>query len=436
MLSLNSAHVKIKPMKTFCLKTLGCKQNQLEGQIIQNELEKLGYKPAPLEKADIYILNSCTVTSHSDSGAKYLLNLAKRKNPHIKTVLTGCAAQTYKQHKDFDYSGIDLILGNSEKMDIQKYIEKLFEEEYGGFFVQDIFELKTFENKFLINPKSTRVNIKIQDGCDNRCAYCIIPFARGNSRSNSLENIISQINLVAEKNIKEIVLTGIHIGQWGKEFGLNFLDLLKEIEKTKIPRIRLGSLYTDELNDETIAFLKQSEKFCPHFHLSLQSLCDSTLQRMNRNYGAAEAFDVIQKLHKNFDLPFLGCDIIVGFPGESEEEFEETFKNLKKAKMSAIHCFPYSKRENTPAFYMENQVQDSIKTERAKKVQDLSEKLHKEFLEKNKNRKAEVLIERKSPKTGLHSAVTRNYIKIFLEPSQEIQRSELKTVCLSDFELM
>ena len=249
-------------MRTFCLKSLGCKQNQLEGQIIQNELEILGYKQVPLEKADIYILNSCTVTSHSDSQVNYLLNHAKRKNPSIKTVLTGCAAQTYKQHKDFNYEGIDLILGNKEKMDIQKYIEELFNENSSnGFFVEDIFNQKTFENKFLINPKSTRVNIKIQDGCNNRCAYCIIPYARGNSRSNSIENIVSQINLVAEKNIKEIVFTGIHIGQWGKDINKTFLDLLKEIEKTEIKRYRLGSLYVDELDDETIDFLKNSKKF-------------------------------------------------------------------------------------------------------------------------------------------------------------------------------
>ncbi len=422
-------------MKTFYIKSLGCKQNQLEGQIIQNELEKLGYKQVKSDEADIYILNSCTVTSHSDSQAKYLLNRAKRNNPNVKTVLAGCIAQTYKQHKDFDYSNIDLILGNEEKMNIEKYINQLFEKE-NSFFVQDIFEQKEFENKFLVNPKTTRVSVKIQDGCNNRCAYCIIPFARGNSRSNSIENIISQINLIAKNGIKEIVLTGIHIGQWGLEFNKTLLDLLKEIEKTDIPRYRLGSLYIDEIDDDLIEFLKNSKKFCPHFHLSLQSLSSSVLKRMNRRYSADEAMILIEKLHKNFNLPYLGCDIIVGFPDESDEEFRQTYDNLKKAKLSSIHCFPYSKRENTPAYYMKNQIQNSIKTKRVKLISELSEKLHQEFLDKNKNNKAEVLIERKSPKTGLYSAVTRNYIKIYIKDNSNNLQHTLKTVDLSEFELM
>ena len=318
-------------MKKFYLKSLGCKQNQLEGQIIENELIKIGYENcADLENSDIYILNSCSVTSHSDSQVNYLLNHAKKINPNIKTILTGCTAQTYKQHSDFDYSNIDLVLGNSEKIFIEEYIDKK------GFFVDDIFNKKEFEGKFLVNPNTTRVSIKIQDGCNNRCAYCIIPYARGNSRSNSIENIIEQINIVVEKGIKEIVLTGIHIGQWGQEWNLSLLDLLKEIEKTDIPRYRLGSLYVNELDDELIEFLSKSDKFCPHFHLSLQSLCDKTLKNMNRKYTVDEAMKAIEKLHNNFNLPFLGCDIIVGFPDENEEDFIETYENLKKAKLSAI----------------------------------------------------------------------------------------------------
>ncbi len=422
-------------MKTFYIKSLGCKQNQLEGQIIQNELEKLGFKASKLEKADIYILNSCTVTSHSDSQAKYLLNYAKRKNPNIKTILAGCIAQTYKQHKNFNFSDIDLILGNEEKIDIEKYINKLFENE-NTFFVENIFKQKKFKNKYLINPKSTRVSVKIQDGCNNRCSYCIIPYARGNSRSNSIENILFQINLIIQKGIKEIVLTGIHIGQWGNEYNKTLLDLLKEIEKTEICRYRLGSLYIDEINDNMINFLKKSKKFCPHFHLSLQSLSNSTLKRMNRRYNAHEAMILIEKLHKNFDLPYLGCDIIVGFPDETNEEFQETYNNLKKAKLSSIHCFPYSKRENTPAYFMKNQIQNNIKTERTKLILELSEKLHKEFLNKNKNKKAEILIEKKSPKTGLYSAVTRNYIKIYIKDNLNNLQHTIKNVNLNEFELM
>lgn len=417
-------------MKKFNLKSLGCKQNQLEGQIIENELIKIGYqKTEDVNDADIFILNSCTVTSHSDSQVNYLINQAKKINPNIKTILTGCTAQTYKLHENFDYSNIDLILGNQEKIYIEDYIEKQ------GLFVDDIFSNKYFDAKFLINPNTTRVSIKIQDGCNNRCAYCIIPYARGNSRSNSIENIIKQINIVIEKNIKEIVLTGIHIGQWGLEQNLSLIDLLKEIEKTNIQRYRLGSLYVNELDDEIIDFLAKSKKFCPHFHLSLQSLCDKTLKNMNRKYSTKEALQTIAKLHKNFDLPYLGCDIIVGFPDESDEDFIETYNNLKNAELSSIHCFPFSKREKTPAYYMENQVQNSIKTQRTNKVLELSKILHRNFLNKNQNTTQEILIEKKSPKTGLYSAVTKNYIKIYIKDDSENLRHIIKTVNLCDFEL-
>ena len=398
-------------MKSFYIKSLGCKQNQLEGQIIENELIKIGYQKADdLNSSDIYILNSCTVTSHSDSQVNYLLNHAKKTNPNIKTVLCGCVAQTYKQHEHFDYSNIDLVLGNSEKIFIEDYIEKK------GFFVDDIFNKNEFEGKFLINPNTTRVSIKIQDGCNNRCAYCIIPYARGNSRSNSIENIIKQINLVIEKNIKEIVLTGIHIGQWGREWNLSLIDLLKEIEKTQIPRYRLGSLYVNELDDEIIEFLSKSKKFCPHFHLSLQSMCDKTLKNMNRKYSVTQSLEVIEKLHKNFNLPYLGCDIIVGFPDETQEDFELTYQNLKKAKLSSI--------------------QNSIKTARVECIMELSKNLHNEFLKQNQNTIQEVLIEKKSLKTGLYSAITRNYIKINIKSDDNNLRHSLKEICLSDCKLM
>lgn len=417
-------------MKTFFLKSLGCKQNALEGQIIENELIKAGYKSvSSLKEADIFILNSCTVTASSDSTANYLLNHAKRENPDIKTVLTGCIAQTYKQHESFNFSGIDLILGNSEKMNIAEYINK------SDMFVEDIFSVKNFENKFLLNPSTTRVSIKIQDGCNNRCSYCIIPYARGNSRSNLPENILKQIEIVASKGIKEIVLTGIHIGQWGLDIGKNFIDLLIELEKSPIHRYRLGSLYVNELDDDIISFLSKSEKFCPHFHLSLQSLCDKTLKEMNRNYTVDFALKTIEKLHNNFDMPYLGSDIIVGFPNESDEDFCETYNNLKASKLSKIHCFPYSRRENTPAYFMKNQIQDKIKTERVQKILELSDKLHFEFLEKNKSRKEEILIQKKSPKTGLYSAVTRNYITVHFSEKDDNLRHTLKNVDLSNFEL-
>ncbi len=419
--------------KKFIIKTLGCKTNAIEGQIIADELFEMGYSEVKdYKSADIFVLNSCSVTSHSDSQCLYLLNRAKRENPLIKNILTGCVAQTLDLHKNFDTKNIDLILGNNEKLELKKYINKIFEDEKiknAG----DIFNIKEFNYKIVKNPYQTRPSIKIQEGCNNRCAYCIIPFARGNSRSNSIENVVSQINFLAQKGIKEVVLTGIHIGQWGLEWGLELVDLLCEIEKTNIIRYRLGSLYINEISAKMLEFLKNSEKFCPHFHLSLQSLCDKTLKNMNRNYCSSEAINIVNMLYNSFDEPFLGCDIIAGFPDESENDFKITFENLKSLPLSYIHAFPYSKRENTPAAKMKNQIKNSLKTKRVKLLNELCTIKHKEFLQRNKNKKHEILFERKSAKNGAYSAVTRNYIKVFIKDKRDDLRNTLKVVNMSEF---
>lgn len=416
--------------KKFVLKTLGCKTNAIEGQIIASTLLEAGFSQVEdFSGADIFILNSCSVTSHSDSQSAYLLNRAKRENPLIKNILTGCVAQTIDMHKGFELENVDLILGNNEKLDIEKY---LFKEEKKC--VGDIFALEKFNHKTVQNPYQTRVSIKIQEGCNNRCSYCIIPYARGNSRSNSVENILEQIELLAKNGTKEAVLTGIHIGQWGLERGLELVDLLYEIEKSPIARFRLGSLYVNEIDRKLLEFLKVSKKFCPHFHLSLQSLCDKTLCNMNRNYTSTEALEIMEKLYNSFDEPFLGCDIIAGFPGESDEDFEITYKNLLSSKISYIHAFPYSKRENTPAAKMKEQICDTVKTRRTQRLIELSKDKHNAFLERNKNKTHELLFERKSPKTGAYSAVTRNYIKVFIKDERDNLRNTLKAVDMSTFD--
>lgn len=416
--------------RKFVLKTLGCKTNAIEGQIIASSLKRAGYVQCEdFCEADFFILNSCSVTSHSDSQSAYLLNRAKRENPDIVNILTGCVAQTIDLHKDFDIQNADIILGNNEKLNIVDYLDK-----NGSKFVCDIFSINEFNNKTIINPYQTRPSIKIQEGCNNRCSYCIIPYARGNSRSNSIENIISQIELLSQSGTKEVVLTGIHIGQWGLEFNLGLIDLLKEIEKTSISRYRLGSLYVNEIDDKMLEFLKSSEKFCPHFHLSLQSLCDKTLKNMNRHYGSSFALKLIDKLYSSFDEPYLGCDIIAGFPDEQDFDFEITYNNLKSSKLSYIHAFPYSKRENTPAAKMKNQICDTVKTKRTQKLLELSDALHKDFLERNKNKMLELLYERKSKKTGLYSAVSRNYIKVFIKDERDDLRNTLELRNMSDFD--
>ena len=347
-------------MKKFYIHTMGCKSNQFESSIIKENLIKNGYlEIKQLEDADIFILNSCTVTHKSDNEAFYLLRNAKNKNKNLKTILTGCIAQVEKEkllQKDF----IDIVIGNDEKLKMFEILNEL-QTDNMPCAVADIMTLAEFNKQVLEDTTKTRASLKIQDGCDNRCSYCIIPFARGKSRSADISFIIEQINNFSEHGFKEVVFTGIHIGQWGKDIGMELLDLLKAVEtQTSIERYRLGSLNPLEISKEMLDFLKHSKKFCPHFHLSLQSLCDKTLKNMNRKYTLAQSLEVIEKLHKNFNLPYLGCDIIVGFPNENEDDFIETYENLKRARLSSIHCFPYSKREKTPAYFMENQIQDLL----------------------------------------------------------------------------
>ncbi len=415
-------------MKKFYIKTLGCKTNKIESQIMaQNLIQKGFIETEDKNEADIYIINSCTVTSHSDSQVSYHIKQIKADCPEIKIILTGCSAQTTKLHKN-----VDMVLGNSEKLEIEKYINELFKSKTTKEYVKDIFEEKEYQNKFILNSKSTRPNVKIQDGCNNRCSYCLIPFARGNSRSNTIENIIKQINIHSKSGKKEIVLTGIHIGQWGLEFNLKLVDLLKEIEKTDILRYRLGSLYVNEIDDELLEFLISSEKFCPHFHLSLQSLTDKTLLNMNRFYTKKEALCVIEKIHRNFNLPYIGCDIITGFPKETREDFLETKEALAEGQLTYIHSFPYSIRKGTKAASMEGQVLEHVKKERTKELIELCKILHKNFLDKNRNTTRQILYEKRG-KNGLFSGVSENYIKVYKKSDTNIQNS-IEVVPLSEFE--
>lgn len=415
--------------KKFFIKTLGCKTNEIESQIIKESLLNKGYiKTDNRLDADIYILNSCTVTSHSDNQALYLIKQIRKDKPDIKIILTGCLAQTGNP----DEINADLILGNNEKLDIDKYIENLFEKNK-AVFADNIFNTKEYNNKFLYNASSTRPSVKIQDGCNNRCSYCLIPYARGNSRSNNIENIIKQINLHIKNNKKEIVLTGIHIGQWGIEFNQNLINLLKEIEKTDILRYRLGSLYINEIDDNLLEFLQNSKKFCPHFHLSLQSLTDKTLKNMNRFYTRKEALDKINKIHQCFNLPYIGCDIITGFPDETKDDFLITKESLIEAKVSYIHSFPYSIRKNTPAAAMENQILEHIKKERTKELIEISNLLHKNFLDKNKNTTRTIIYEKKSKKMNAYKGVSENYIKVYKKSETDLQNT-VETVALSEFE--
>lgn len=418
-------------MKKFNIHTMGCKSNQFESAIIEENLIEHGYKKVQnIEDADIYILNSCSVTHKSDNEAMYLLRSAKHKNPNILTIATGCMAQIEKEEllkNDF----IDFVIGNDEKLHLYDYINS--DERFSA---NDILKQTEFNKVELFDTTKTRASLKIQDGCDNRCTYCIIWKARGKSRSADAEFIVNQINNFAEHGFKEVMLTGIHIGQWGKEFGLSLLDLLKEIEeKTTIERYRLGSLNPPEITDEILEFLKTSKKFCPHFHLSLQSANDKTLRSMNRFYKTEDYLKLIEKINETFENPFLGSDVIAGFAGETEGDFEITRKNLLSSGLTQIHTFPYSKRKGTIGAEMENQVPDDVKNSRATIIKEISKEKLNKFIGKNIGKTLEVLIEKHPDKHSQNlKGMTRNYLTVQIPSDRTDLFNTLQMVKLVKFE--
>ena len=397
-------------MKTFILKTFGCKSNQLESAIMQEKLVQAGYiEVQSVIDADIFILNSCSVTENADLDVFRLLRNVKNKNQSILTVLTGCTAQLrFDEIKNMPF--VDIVLGNDDKFEIVEALSS------GKSCVSDIFKVEKFNHHFVTDYSKTRGYLKIQDGCNNRCSYCTIWRARGRNRSNSVDNILEQVVNFANIGVKEVVLTGIHIGQWGHDFNpkLQLLDLLKVIENIDIQRYRLGSLNVLELNDELLSFLSSSKKFCPHFHLSIQSLCDKTLKAMNRNYFADDCLLVMQKISEMFDRPFIGSDIIVGFPEESDSDFDTTLNNVLKSHLSAIHVFPYSVRNNTVAANMV-QVEDSVKAKRADILRNVAQDKFSNFVQCNIGSISSVLVEKKLDKnTGFLKGVTQNYLNVLL----------------------
>ncbi len=396
-------------MKKFYLKSMGCKSNQFEGQIVSEKLIEAGFEEVKkLQEADLFILNSCSVTHKSDNEAMYHLRHAKSLG--LKTILTGCVAQIEKK-KLLKETFIDAVYGNEDKFNIVELLRS--NEEYA---VLDLMNKTDFCNVTLNDTSKTRISLKIQDGCDNRCAYCIIPYGRGKSRSADSDFIIQEINRYSDLGYKEVVFTGIHIGLWGKDFNLQLLNLLKEVEtKTSIPRYRLGSLNPLEITPEMLDFLQDSEKFCPHFHLSLQSACNSTLKRMNRHYSVEYYLDQIEDITNRFNKPFLGSDIIAGFVGETEKDFETTVENLKKSKLSQIHTFPYSIRKGTIAEKLQGHLPDKVKEERANIIKQISTEKFEEFLKSNIGTKQEVLIEKRLNRDGNYKGITRNYINVILK---------------------
>lgn len=415
---------------TFFIKSMGCKSNQFEGSLIIENLVKNGFtqvnKP---DEADYYILNSCSVTHKSDNETMYILRNALHLHPDIKTVLTGCVAQIEKE-KLLNEDYIHYVFGNDDKFKIGEFLKNEIKSS-----VSDIMTVDKFNYQILEDTTKTRLSLKIQDGCNNRCAYCIIPFARGKSRSAESDFIVEQINNAVKKGFKEVVFTGIHIGQWGIDIGKTFVDLIRDVEnKTNIPRYRLGSLNPLEITPELLDILQNSEKFCPHFHLSLQSACNKTLKTMNRFYTVEYYLDQIEDINSRFKTPFLGSDIIAGFVGETEEDFNTTVENLKKSGLSKIHTFPYSIRKGTQAESMDGHLPDNVKQARADIIKQVSSEKFRLFADKNIGTTCEVLVEKRPDKhTGKLKGVTRNYLNVLIDSDNTDCFNTLKKVRLSGY---
>lgn len=416
--------------------TLGCKVNQYETNAMAQKFMEKGY--AVIEeiteknidlKPDICIINTCTVTNMSDRKSRQMLRRVKEINNKTIVIAVGCYAQVAKKELE-NINEIDLVLGNNEKVDIVKHVENYIKEK-NEIEIDDVMKSKEFSDFGDITfTEKTRAVIKIQDGCDRFCSYCIIPYARGRVRSRKPESIISEITKIAEKDIKEVVITGIHIASYGKDFKENYklIDLLEEINKIKgIERIRLGSLEPLIITEEFIERLVKLEKICHHFHLSLQSGCNDTLKRMNRRYKIEEFEYITNILRKAYKDVNLTTDIIVGFPGETEEEFQTTYNFLKKIKFYKMHIFKYSQRKGTKATQMPNQVSGEIKEQRSKKLIELSNNNERKFNEKYLGEEVEVLFEEE--KDGIYKGHTANYILVKCKNDKILENKIEKVIC-------
>lgn len=400
-------------MKTVAFITLGCKVNQYETNAMSQKLIEEGYKIVEhTQKADIYIINTCTVTNMSDRKSRQMIRRAKEINPEAIIIAVGCYVQVAKKEIE-KIKEIDLALGNEEKVDIVKYCNEIIQKNKKEE-IADVMQSRKFaEFGETSYTEKTRAVIKVQDGCDRFCSYCIIPYARGRVRSREPEHIIKEIKQIANEGIKEVVITGIHIASYGKDFKKDYklIDLLEEINKIDgIERIRLGSIEPLLITEEFVQRLVKLEKICEQFHLSLQSGCDETLKRMNRRYTTQQFEEIVKRLRKAYDNVNLTTDIIVGFPGETEEEFAKTYKFLKKIKFYKMHIFKYSPRKGTRAEQMPQQIEPQLKEERSKKLIELSDKNEKEYNSEYVGKRVEVLWEEQ--KNEIYKGHTKNYVLV------------------------
>lgn len=417
---------------TVAFYTLGCKVNQYETNAMKQKFIEKDYEIVDFEEvADIYVVNTCTVTNMSDRKSRQIIRRAKETNKNSLLVVTGCYAQVAKDELE-KIEDIDIVIGNQEKKDIVTFVEEKQKEKIEK--VSDILYEKSFaEFGSSTYTDKTRAVIKVQDGCDRFCSYCIIPYARGRIRSRKPEEVIAEIEQLARKGIKEVVITGIHLASYGKEYKphISLLELLEDINKIDgIERIRLGSLEPTLMTKEFIEGLVKLEKICDHFHLSLQSGCDETLKRMNRRYTAEEFEEGIKIIRDNFPNVSLTTDVIVGFPGETEEEFSKTYGFLERIKFYKMHVFKYSMRKGTKAAVMPNQIIGEVKDERSNKLIELSNKNQKEQNQKYIGKEIDVLFEEQDGE--YIKGHTTNYIMVYVKSDDKALEDTIRKVKITN----
>lgn len=414
-------------MKKAALHNLGCKVNAYETEAMQHLLEEAGYEIVPFtQKADVYVINTCSVTNMADRKSRQMLHKAKKNNPDSIVVAAGCYVQTSEKEVLNDLL-VDIVIGNDRKHDLVRLLEEYSLDSVNDT-VDDINDGKhDFEELFIDQTKEhTRAFIKVQDGCNQFCSYCIIPYARGRVRSRRFENVIAEVERLAANGFKEVVLTGIHLSSYGVDFeeATGLLELIQAVNAVKgIERIRLGSLEPKIVTEHFASELSKLDKICPHFHLSLQSGCDATLKRMNRKYTTKEYERGCELLRKYFVHPAITTDVIVGFPGETEEEFEQTKAYLEHIHFYEMHIFKYSKRKGTRAAVMPDQIDEQIKAARSEKLIALGHDMSKEFRKFYIGKNEEVLFEEKAVIGDKEYFVgyTKEYVKVAKETAENLE---------------
>jgi|TARA_B110000902_G_scaffold109258_1_gene129044 threonylcarbamoyladenosine tRNA methylthiotransferase MtaB len=425
-------------MKKVAFHTLGCKLNFSETSTIARSCEEEGYeKVAFKEQADIYVLNTCSVTENADKECKRLVRQVLKINPDAFVVIIGCFAQL-KPNEIAKFEGVDLVLGATEKFKLSSYLNELSKQEGTEVHSCEIVEADFFEGAYSIGDR-TRAFLKVQDGCDYKCTYCTIPLARGISRSDKLENVLTNAKEISEKDIKEIVLTGVNIGDYGKgEFGNKkhehtFLELVQALDKVAgISRLRISSIEPNLLKDETIDFVSNSSVFVPHFHIPLQSGSDELLKNMKRRYLTGLYKERVKRIKLKMPDACIGVDVIVGFPGETEEHFQETYTLLNELDISYLHVFTYSERANTQAAEMSHVIDKGVRHQRSKMLRILSAKKKRAFYEKNIGSNRTVLFEHEN-KMGYIQGFTENYVKVKV-PYDPGFRNQILKVKLNDID--